>query len=390
MRLGQTCPGRIPFYNMTTFDCLLPFVGLADCACPCTEDVAPEGWNTSDSGLYIADLLSPIGALGPLDDCSGTNNPWNVLASGRRQAINAFVGDLPVVMSKRNKAARAEFSGTIGKATGRNVVNTSATYAGMRIYCESIRDGIFEVTKIGGVFNASGTVSVTVYNQDNEEVAGPYTLTTTAGNYVETTLPEALSLPMYLDNGGNAEYFFAYAVNQSNLPRQVDGTCGCGGFFPYFDLSKPFMQGQTGSRAFSNWMMVGGFTSDSLTEFDLFRKNCKSVGIGTYGLTITATLKCDAARFACVDGYDYTNPIHRTIAHAIYYKAAAIAIGQMLLSPVPTRGAVVNRDGWMEAKLSYEGEYNMRMTYIGEKADPTAGGCLMCKTPQISSGTVLA
>ena len=159
----------------TTVECLITSVGLANCACPCDEETAPEGWNDSLSGLYIADLV-PLSAIGSADDCTSPGNPWTALAKFRTQAATTFRSDLAAVLSKRNKERRASYKGGIGETASRDVVALSKNYAGLRIHCANVPHGTFLLEKIGGVFNANDTVLVYVYDRYNELLAGEYGL----------------------------------------------------------------------------------------------------------------------------------------------------------------------------------------------------------------------
>lgn len=227
--------------------CYTSAVGLASCACPCTTEQAPDGYNTSDSGLYIADL-SPINNLEGLDDCSTPGNPWTVLSDARDRAIRTFIADTNAMLTRTNKMIRERYVGGIGEIKGRETITPAGTYAGLRVRLAPVKSGTLYITRIGGVFDTSGTVNVKIYDQFNNQVgAGAgYDITTVAGTHATTTV--GLSLPTWTEWADEQEYFFVYTVDADNLPRNTKITCGCGGFNPKFSTVNPYDTNAKGAR----------------------------------------------------------------------------------------------------------------------------------------------
>lgn len=378
---GNGCP--VFFYKQTmatTVECLITSVGLANCACPCDEETAPEGWNDSLSGLFIADLV-PLASIGSADDCTSPGNPWTALAKFRTQAATTFRSDLAAVLSKRNKETRATYKGGIGETASRDVVSLSKNYAGLRIHCAHVPHGMFLLEKIGGVFNANGTVLVYVYDRYNELLAGEYQIDTVAGRHSEVTLDPPIELPTYTQFGEAAEYFLVYEKNASNLPRANRTMCPtCKGVSDVFSVGETWPVYPAGIPAWANWLMLGGFQSDDLESFDIVAAE-QSATSETNGLTITVSLQCDKTRFICTDTWDANNPLQVVAAHAIYYYAASLAIGAKLTALGVDRGTIANRDEWKEKKEAYLKQYYDRLEYLGEAAKPYDAGCLECKLP---------
>ena len=120
--------------------CLTGVIGLANCACPCLEDIAPEGYNDSDSGLYITDLV-PMEMLGGTDKCTDPGSPWNTVDKARDRGANLVLKDVRAGIMKRNQAVRPYFKGMIGEKSSRDVRSLSTTYAWARISSPQNRGG---------------------------------------------------------------------------------------------------------------------------------------------------------------------------------------------------------------------------------------------------------
>lgn len=369
---------------MSTIDCLTAAVGLANCACPCDAETAPEGWEAggSPSGLYIADLV-PLNTIGSADDCTTPGNPWAALARFRTQAATVFRSDLATGLNRKNKDKRAKFSGGIGEVASREVVALAKDYAGLRLHFAHVPHGTCTVTKIGGVFNASGTINVYVYDRYNTELGGPYAITTVAGQHREHTLATPLNLPTYTAFGEPAEYFLAYEKNAANLPRANRTMCPtCKGEADVFNLGLETWPKYGGNLpAWTGWLMAGGFESDDLASFDIIAAEQSVTTSITNGLTVTLSLECDKTRFICNGTFDGDDPLQLVAAHAVYYLAASLAIDAKLISNTADRSNLVNRDEWREKKVQYRTEYENRVDYIADQAKPHEWGCLECKPP---------
>jgi len=250
--------------------CLTGVLGLASCECPCLLDIAPDGYYTSSSGLYITDLI-PMSFLEGADNCNDPANPWNALVRARTQGANMTLNDVRSGIMKRNQLTRPKYVGMIGENKSREVRALSKAYAGARLSAPRIKGGYGVLTSLGGVFNANGSISVQVYNRNNTAIGSPVVINTVAGVHVSTNCN--ISLPLWIEGTPWPEYFLAYTVNGANYPR--DNRLWCTSCtresFPFFSLERPYYQGRkwSGASAWANWVMVSGWEGDSLTDFDL-------------------------------------------------------------------------------------------------------------------------
>lgn len=359
-------------------NCYSTAVGLARCACPCVEGQAPSGFDTSDSGLYIADLLEIEGLEG-VDNCSEPSNPWTILSDSKNLGIRAFIADVNSLMASTNTMVRQPYSGGLGEIKGRNVVTPTGAYAGVRIRFARVKSGEFYLEKIGGVFDQAGTVNVKIYDQFNNSVgnAAGYDITTVAGQHAQANV--GLILPMFTEWSDAAEYFFAYTVNGSNLPRENKITCGCGGFNPSFNTEQAYDKNAKGSRAWTAWAKVGGWTGDTVTDFDVLSEEVFASKF-MYGLTLQGRMECDPNKAVCDGSLNMKDPLALSTAQAINYKSAYIAADKLLSSPVVQRANLINRETLIENRKEWQQAYIETVQYIAANTDPALAGCMECKS----------
>ena len=359
--------------------CLTGVLGLANCECPCLTETAPEGYGTSSSGLYLADLV-PLSLVGESDKCSDPSNPWNMMDRARTQGANMVLNDVRSGIMKRNQHTRQKFTGMIGEKAARDTRSLSSTYAGVRISPPRIRGGYMKLTSIGGIFNASGTVSVRFYDRFNTAVGSAVSITTVAGQHASASCD--ISLPMWAEGANVAEYFAVYTVNQNNLPRDNRLFCpSCNNRnLPVFSKESPYyLDGKwSGVAAWANWTMVSGWEGDSLTEFDLEAE----VATGEHfmnGLTLTAEFVCDPASSICLGGLDYSDPVALSLAHAYRY-AAAITLAQMIgRSPEVLRNANIAKEVLAADVQNWWKDYQANVEFVTYHAPVNNTDCVFCK-----------
>ena len=370
--------------DITCFD---EVIGLADCECPCLTETAPAGYSDNTSGLYIADLI-PLNMATGADKCSDPDNPWNVLAWARTQGQNQLVKDLQAEMMKRNKFVRAPYKGMIGEKSSRETASLSKTYAGIRISAPQIRGAKMRITSIGGVFTASGSVSVRIYDRFNNTVGSAAVITTIANAHASTACD--IELPLHIDGATNPEYFAVFTANQSNLPRNTRAWCPTctKSPVPPFSLTAPYYirngSPWIGTQGWANWLMVGAWEGDNLTDFDIHADDA-TTGSGMNGLTISCEITCDPLTSICDDGLDFTDPVALSVAHAFRYIAAIHAAERIIRNPAPFRNAAVTAQILAEDIKQWYLDYRTNLEYAAYHANANGSGCLICK-PKFSMG----
>lgn len=359
--------------------CFDGVVGLASCACPCIEELAPTGWDAANSGLYVNDLL-PLDMAEGSDRCNDPQNPWNLLSNSLEQAKIMLANDVKAGLMKRNQLTRKPFTGMIGEKASRNALTLSKPYAGVRIMANKVKGGYYRLTSIGGVFAATGTVSVQIYDRFNAAIGSPISISTTAGQWAETACN--VKLPLWVDGAEYAQYFLLYSVNQNNIPRAIKPycpPCNRGTTPPIFSVEAPhYQKGWTGALGWANWIMVGGFEADNITDFDLLADEVFTSEY-TNGLTITGELYCDPITSVCLSELNYSDPVALSLAHALRYMAAIIAAEKIIRNPAPYRNSQVSREILATDIQQWWKDYEANVNYATYNAELTNSDCIFCK-----------
>lgn len=378
-RRAGSCRAFFNFEKMVLdTSCFDGVVGLARCECPCRVETAPEGYNDADSGLYITDLVS-FTSMEAAEDCSDPQNPWNVLERAMEEAKVKVLSDINAGLMKTNQFSRHPWRGMIGEKLARETLAISTTYAGVRISAARIKGGYYRITSIGGCFNATGSISVRIYDRFNATVGAAVVISAVAGQHVSTSCD--ITLPLWVDGATHAEYFAVYTVNQSNLPRATRLFCSpCAKKdIPTFSTENPYYNRRwTGSEVWANWMMVGAWAGNSLSEFDMEAEEVLS-GNGMNGITISGELTCSPSTVVCVDDLDFSDPVALSLAHAIRYQAAMITAEKVIRNPEPYQSAVASREILAADIPTWEAAYQEQIKYIQYNANTKAADCIFCK-----------
>lgn len=361
--------------DLTCFDGVL---GLASCECPCLTETAPDGYNDSTAGLYIADLI-PLSMLDGVENCSDPANPWNLLDNARTQGANTLLKDLKAGLMRKNQLTRQPYKGMVGEKSARDVQSLSNTYAGLRISAPRIKGGYMRITRIGGIFNATGSISVRIYDRFNATVGSAVVISTVAGQHTSTSCD--ISLPLWVDGASNPEYFAVYTVNQSNLPRANRVWCPtCSkNAIPSFDTESPyFAKSWRGDQSWANWAMIGAWSGDSLTEFDL-ESTYTTSGSGMNGLTLQCEFSCDPTTAVCLDELDFNDPVALSLAHAFRYISAIYAAEKIIRNPEPYRNAAVSREVLAVDIQQWWKDYQTNVEFVTYHANQNNTDCIFCK-----------
>lgn len=368
---------------MTTNDlsCLDGVIGLARCACPCLSATAPVGYAAATSKLYIDDLL-PLDMAGAGPDCESPTNPWNVLARGRTIGGTMFLNDYRNGLTKNTQSKRANFRGQIGEDVARGVLPLTGVYAGVHIPTVNMKGGYLHISKVGGVFDQTGTITARIYDQSNKTHGSPIVINTVgspSGTLVEVAVD--ISLPLWTSSGQMAQYWLVYPVNQANLPRPIRVWCPCNGSpIPVYSTDAPYWKNTNSRQAWTNWMQMGDWQGSSVTDFDLeAQKSLSSFSGYTNGLTLTIELTCDPVNVICMEAFDYSDPATMAAAVAYHY-AAAISTAELIMMNIePFRNSGVTAEILSAAIPAWRTRYEENLEYAKYNADLSQTDCLFCK-----------
>lgn len=382
MSKGWACLTGSPLFKKImaalSTSCLDGVVGLANCACPCLTDSAPEGYNEASSGLFINDIL-PLEMLDSADDCNDPENPWSIYERGLAEGKNMLIKDINAGLMARNQLSKKAFKGIIGEKKSRELVTLTKAYAGVRIWSPTTRGAYIKSIRIGGVFDTVGSVVVKVYDQFNVQHGANVTLTTTAGGHVSAAF--ATDLPLWQDGAADCQYFLVYEVDGAPVPRAIRPWCPpCSNkTLPTFYKETPYTtQNWTRDQAWASWLMVGGYQADNLTDFDLISETSEATSF-TNGLTIECELSCDPFTSVCMDELDYSDPVSLSAAHALRYAAAICAAEKIIRSTNPQRNATVSREILAVDIQQWWKDYEKNVNYVTYHANVKGSDCIFCK-----------
>ena len=351
-------------------DCYANIVGLYSGDCNC-YDAAPAGYDISDSGLYLSDLLEPSFIDGLLN-CDQGASVWTLMEDVRDLAIRNFIADSNALMLQSNKLRRQPYYGGLGMSTfTRDLSVVNGYYAGARIITPIIRSGYLKIKKIGLLLNTTTPLTLDIYDRNGTNL---YTLNLNATANIHTVNDITdITLPLYDDYLDYMEYWFIYTVN--GFQPKNNGVYSC----VTCERNKPEW-GQfiySPKHKWSNWLNIGGFTSAALPNF----MNTTTSGVSSlYGLTFQVELGCLVNEVFCKDQLDYEgNTLAQGMALAIQKLSAVYFIDKILTSPNLNRDIMINREQLGIMKQEWIAGYQEMIHYITDNIDVTATDCFECR-----------
>lgn len=375
--LNQAVPntrhGLFKFYGMA-LSCYDTIIGITRGRCDCYPEL-PEGYDTSDSGLYLDDIDGIKMLNGLASDCQGT--VWNLAFEERKRAILQFIADSNAMLSSRFKARRDPFQGTIGAAAGKTPITLSSNYFGIQLACAPIRSGLMRISEIGCAFQNSGVVTFYLYNNLNELL---YTQAVTVTGGAHSKQAVNWSLPLRIEYTDATQYFLVCEYDSSNKPLANTFDCGCGGTNMRYNSVKPLWASSwKGSRAWANWVMLSDWSGDTLDNFN----NTYATGgsLNANGITLKAAFTCDVSDTICpTTGLDFDNsPLARTIALCIYWQSGIGIVNRVLASESVARSVQTNREELAKQRDMWTQKYIEALKYVVSEVSDDASDCLMCK-----------
>lgn len=316
--------------------CFENIVGLSRTDCECVED-RPVDAGISESGLYIDELAGLNLRMANAARNCGQGTLWDMLDKARSEAIAQTKQKLAACINANTDSNRQLGESVIGedkKATS-SAHSLSKPFHGMTVQTAKVKGGYFAVTAIATAFKGDSlpaTIDVNVYEREVNESAsiGTYTLPVTSNKVVWTTLPEPLELSTSELGTSNPRYWFLFVPQAGMKAMNSEVNCGCGGFSPYWDLSKPQYESrqQKGGKLWAEWCMAAGTSGTTLADREDW-----SVVNPTQGLLLKVQFFCDEMSTFCADSPNYqADNIQSTIAHAVRFKAGSNLITSLLTS----------------------------------------------------------
>ena len=368
------------------YDCYDQIIGLSRTECECWDPKENFilDFNTSYSGLYI-DELWPLRSLASLEKCE--QDVWDTMNQSRENAIKYFVSDASRELLKHNELRVQPYAGVIGRRRNTSDRNISNTYAGIHIVCKKIVGGQLTLKKIYTAFNFTGTVDITIADNIGN-TWGPYILNTTEDIWIENDIID-LKLPLWSDLVDNLEYFIYYTLG-ANQPRNNEICSDCAKTMIFCSNQPYYLLGHSDPYKWAESVMVGGFTTNDITDFDDITKDYGGNNF-LNGLNLEVDIDCDFGLGLCKDSLNFlSDPLAIATAKAVHYKSGELLADLIFGSPQMSYTKLVNRDALAKEQALWVEKYDELIEYIGLNTDITKTDCLQCKDNQpIRKGTIL-
>ena len=281
-------------------------IGLSQTECDCFDAGKPIDYNTSDSGLFITDVVD-INTVVDLTDCA-SGDVWQLLEDSRKYGIKHFKRNFKSMFNKYFKKDYRDCKTQIGsdKRNGKVYTGTS-TWLGSRIEANNLTGSYITIKNINTFFTETGTVDLHIYSNYSGDVIDTITLNTTA-NKKEVNRDINITLPLFESDCEDLEYYFIYEIQGTNVPLVNACFCGCGSKKCY-------------SRFYNmNGIEYSTFPSD-FSDYEVTQSSCN-------GLEIEVTAFCNEADILCP--IDYTTDRGNLVAELIQYESALYLINRML------------------------------------------------------------
>lgn len=357
-------------------DCWDNIIGLSQSECECHSLCRPADYNYSQSGLFIGDI-EPLNNIEGLQDCDN-DCFWEIMEKARNNAVRQFQSDVLALLLKDYRLKRPLYKGGIGYLKNTQDINISSTYAGIRICCADIISGTLTIKRIGTLFNYTGNLTVTIYNNKNEIIGVPIVLSVVANTHTQNGCN--IQLPLHDDYLDHLEYNIVYSLGGLQAPRNNTVHCNCGSIRPVYDACNPnFYKDYPKKYKWANWVIIGGFFKNDLD----FQDVCCNASNNMYGLTLDVELRCNINELLCMDELDFqSDPLAASMAFAILYRSAFLVGNAILGTDLLNRQTMVNREELENFQKEWNRDYNDITRYVADNIDISKNDCFACKEKQ--------
>lgn len=366
---------------MSAVDCFSNIIGLSRSTCECFEEGRPEDYNLSDSDLFLDELeYLNLNLAEAAADCS-SGSLWDVLLSARKEAVNHFQSDLMGCIRSKTKLQRKSYKGLIGnpykKVNSDLAMNN--TFHGVRWFAANVVGGFIRIKRIGTMFNQTSTITLKLYNSEDEDVQ-EFILDTEAYKLKWNDIT-----PVELDlkaTGFNKEFAWLYTPAGGLKARNLVIDCNCGsGFHPSWNSEKPqfYSKVNKGDFGWADWILAEGTKGNNIDNWNQFTLTNE-----TQGLVFDLEIGCRMNTVLCDEEFDFVeNQFAKVMAHAVRFRAAAIVLAKGISSGNPSRYTLLDGDNVAYAKSQCMKEYDRRITWLcDEMSKPEninqTSDCLVC------------
>lgn len=332
-------------------DCLTTLVGLTQHTCDCWQGEPPEGYDQSDTGYFLTDEgdgFPLLAAVYESMDCGRGDTIFDVLTRCRAEAIREVTTDVGArLYALRDGLRQSQFF--IGRNAQKGGSRPRTATAGIELRPHTgYRDAILRITSVALGTTSTGAVTLTLRSD-------------------QPGFPEQ-TVPINTVPGWNRA-----TVNWS-LPFWADGTSEA----PTYTITYP----TAGVTVIPNNFYCCGARPEWARYVTAEGLDGTTHSTAAYGVSIGATLACDATLWMCRAESRLVN----VIAKAIQFKGAELLARYVLESTNLNRYTTLDA-ARLQGKLGYfAANYQTRIEYLSQQAPETA--CLGCKKTQVVMTTV--
>ena len=340
---------------MAYLDCLNILVALSNRDFECFTDEAPEGYNVSTSGYSLTD---PDFGAGFLEACEV--NGWTILQSSLTMAVRDFKTDLATALRNYFDSSVVPFRGFVGQMKSSGISQPVYDFVGHR-FQPMYRKGMKLVIKAFYLgFNVGGTYTIQVRSNDPTftnpaDVSG----SVTANVFTKVSIPDngVIELPFYSDAIEDLEYYVSIDRQGANPLYNTFSCCG----------NKP---------GYKDHFVVDGFQATSETGTNLDATSAAQ------GLVIDGYVTCEELGWLCnlseLNGLSVSDLAARTIQA----RGSAIAIAQMVDSPIINLCGLYNLESLQTKRNFLNGQYQNNIQWIAQNLPKGATDCFTCKAEE--------
>ena len=352
-------------------DCWTNIIGISRKDDECLTG-APVNYNVSNSELYL-DELRGINLRFVQDIAADL---WDMCDKAIENGIKTFRMDMMNELLKVNKERYEKFIGNIGSQRFKNSRALTHTYAGVRVYCNDIKGGVFKINAVGVLMDTSAAFNLVLYNNLSDIPVQTIAVTSVADTLTTTTLATPIELDLSTNEYDNMEYFFVYTLGAMQ-PKDNKATCGCGGVKWCWSTDNPCFANKALKDRWRTWAMIGGINGNTIADREDW-------GVSEYmnGIILIGEMKCDKFIYLCNDDSDYATEIDQAIAYAVLYKSGEYLMDEFLDTGEVSRFTALGEEAVNFNRDYYNARYNVMIGFIRDNLDVERYGCLICR-PQM-------
>lgn len=375
---------------MSLYTCLETVVGLSRTTCDCWEAGQPVDFNTSQSGLFVSDLV-PLQTSNAAANCE-QGSVWDILQTARTIAINTFLAELPATLNKFWTPTLTPYLGWVGsnKFNSSLAVLNLNNWVGLRITPASIKGGVIILRDVQlALEGIVAPTNVVVYLYSNRDFTTPIASTTvsllTAGKFYSATFatPATLDLSDKDSNGRTyvdtyLEFYLVYQMPTGG--RYVNNLITDSGCNSCNGRSKSDILRVT---PYVPYVQLSGIENSTVAGME----TPKMLNRNAHGLRFNADFGCAQVERLCDLTYDTTSigagnyaDFARSIALCLQQKIGELVADQILKSGNINSMTILSTEAMLGKLQSCRKNYGMALIHIAENMPQNLTDCLACKT----------